>query len=204
MATRQLDCPGCGSAIEIQSVYSSVIVCKYCNQCSQIEPNGLTAKGTNKTLLASPSKLQIGQEGQLLGSVYRILGRLRYEYSGGFWDEWFLLNDADQRIWLQEDDGEMTAFEKIEIDGQVPDYDASAPGQLIQVNGLNLFVLERTAATISGAEGELFFRITPGETVGCIDANAGGVNYSLEYADDEVSLNKGNAVSMDELDFKLR
>ena len=192
--SESFNCPSCGAPLEVQHRFSRVVICQYCNQTSQITPEGLDPGGKAPQLVASPSILKLGASGRLFGQSFQVLGRLRYRYDGGFWDEWFLMTDDGKSIWLQEDDGEFTAFEKESIRSAVPAFDEVRVGSIVNVNNLALFVIERTAATIVGGEGELFFRVVPGQEVDCVDGNAGGEIYSIEYLPDEINLSKGRDV----------
>ena len=123
-----------------------------------------------------------------------MLGRLRYAYPGGFWDEWFLVTDDGDEIWLQEDDGTFTAFEKEAISGALPPFEDVGVGSTISVNGRSLFVTETTEAMIQGGEGELRFLAIPGSDVCTVDGNAGGETLSIEYTPEEINLSRGRTI----------
>ena len=191
--SQAFNCPSCSAPLEVENRFSRVVICQYCNQTSEITPKGLDPSGKAPQLVASPSILSLGATGKIEGKPFRVLGRLRYQYDGGFWDEWFLSVDGGQ-VWLQEDDGEFTAFEKESLKSAVPPFDDIYVGSMVEVNNLSLFVVERTEAIIAGGEGELYFRVTPGMEANCIDGNAGGETYSLEYTPNEINLSRGRDV----------
>jgi hypothetical protein len=194
-------CPSCGAPLEVKYRFSRVVVCAYCNQTSTITPSGGLDPATKvPALVAAPSRLAVGRTGWLDGEPCRILGRLRYGYAGGYWDEWFLIVGADERrVWLQEDDGELTAFEEAVATTPPPPFEDCAIGSTIRVNDRALFVSERTRAMIIGGEGELFFNVVPGADVDCVDALAGGETWSIEYQPDETTIARGRPLTPEAL-----
>lgn len=193
--SRSFTCPSCGAPLEVEHRFSKVVICAYCNQSANITPGGLDPAGKGTQLVGAPSRLSVGATGTINGIAFRALGRLRYGYDGGFWDEWFLALDDDRQLWLQEDDGTFTAFEKEPITDVLPEFDDVRVGQSIAVNGRSIFVVERTEAMILGGEGELYFAVTPGADVFSIDGSAGGATWSIEYQPDEITLSRGTPVS---------
>jgi hypothetical protein len=198
---RQLICPSCGAPLHVEHRFSRVVVCGYCNQSASITPGGLDRAGKGVSLVGAPSRLHVGATGRISGAAFRVLGRLRYGYDGGFWDEWFLLTDPDaHQVWLQEDDGEFTAFEKEAITGSLPTFDDVGVGQSMTANGRTLFITERIEAMILGGEGELYFAVTPGADVFIVDGTADGQVWSIEYQPDEITLSRGTPVAHAELE----
>ncbi len=191
MTTQELSCPACSAPLAVENRFSRVVICQYCGQTSQISSSGLDPQGQATTLVPAPSRLHVGASGRLNGEAFRALGRLRYQYDGGFWDEWFCQTAGGQSIWLQEDDGELTAYRKQALTSPVPAFEDIRVGSMIPLNGASMFVTERCEAMIAGGEGELFFSITPGETVNCVDGNAAGDLLSIEFTPDEINLSSG-------------
>ena len=112
--SRSFSCPACGAPLEVENRFSRSVICAYCNQGAFITPGGLDPAGRGVQLVGTPSMLRIGARGRLEGEPCHVLGRLRYGYAGGYWDEWFVSLEAGARqLWLQEDDGVLTAFEKV-------------------------------------------------------------------------------------------
>jgi len=194
--SRQFTCPSCGAPLQVEHRFSRVVVCQYCNQSASITPGGLDPAGKGVSLVGAPSRLSVGATGRIDGASFRVLGRLRYGYDGGFWDEWFLVTEPDSsQLWLQEDDGEFTAFEKEAITSALPSFDEIGVGQSISANGRTLFITERLEAMILGGEGELYFAVTPGADVFTVDGTADGQVWSIEYQPDEITLSRGTPVS---------
>lgn len=191
-------CPTCGAPLRIQNRYVKVVTCEFCSQVSLLDGPRLDPTGTSAGLIDLPSPLYLDATGTLNGDLFRVLGRLVYEYDGGAWQEWFLEvngeGGADRPIWLTEDEGRFTLLYKAPLTENPPDYDAVAVGSTLQLAGREVFVTEKNEAVIVGGEGQLAFPILPGERVRYIDGSAGSEQVGLEYADDEVELFVGRAL----------
>ena len=199
MALKQYDCPSCGAPLEVKDPLSKILVCPYCSQACHICDEGLDPTGKASQLADYGSMLSVGYTAAMGGVGFRVFGRLRYQYDGGFWDEWFLCFDDSKKAWLQEDEGEFSLFEKEPLRAAIPPFDEISVASSIEVNGRTLFVTEKNRASIAGAEGELFFRIVPGQSVNCVDGNCGGMISSIEFAPDEINLSVGREISAQEL-----
>lgn len=199
MSEKTFACPSCGATLEIQHRFSKVVICVYCGQTSAISSSGLKIEGRQAELLDLDSILSLGAEGDISGTPFKVLGCLRYEYEDGFWDEWFIRLDDKRSIWLQEDEGEFTMFEKETLTSAVDSFGDIRVGQNIEVNGIQVFVTEKNQAEIKGGMGELHFRISPGAQVNCVDGNAGGRIVSLEFTPNEINLSIGDEISVDDI-----
>ena len=115
-----------------------------------------------------------------------MVGRLRYQYEGGFWDEWFLTFDDDKPGWLVEDEGEYTFYVKTTAQGSLPSFDTVSVGNRVTIAGREVFITEKGHAEIAGGEGQLAFQILPGEKVDYVDGTSEDRLVSVEYTEDEI------------------
>ncbi len=194
MNEQSYSCPSCGAPLEIAHRFTKLVICSYCSQASTITPSGLNPSGEQVALADFPSRFSVGASGSLNGDLFEVLGRLRYAYDEGFWDEWFLAFSNGKKRWLQEDEGELTLFEKESLTAAIPAFKEISVGSLLTINEYKVFVTEKSQASIRGGEGELFFTATPGSTVNCIDGNAGGKLVSLEFSEDEICFSRGEEI----------
>jgi ribosomal protein S27E len=206
MSEFAFSCPSCGATLEIENRFSKVVICVYCGQTSAISPAGLDPTGEKAILADSPSIFSIGSSGTMYLSSsgeqsFKVRGRLRYKYDGGFWDEWFLEFSSGKKLWLQEDEGEFTAFEKESLTSPVPPFEEISVGSMLSVNGLSIFVTEKNEALIAGGQGELLFSVKPGMSAKCVDGNAGGKLVSIEQTPDEICLSIGEEVDISTIRF---
>lgn len=161
--------------------------------------NKLDPTGKVATLVELNSPLYIDAIGTLLGQPFEVVGRLRYSYSAGQWDEWFVLIDKKDPAWLVEDEGTYKLYRKEALAAAVPTFDEIRVGSSIRVNNHSVFVVEKGVANILGSEGQLAFTIVPGEEVGYIDGIADGAQVAIEFTNSEIEFLVGRALDPSDL-----
>ncbi|MDX2283168.1 MAG: DUF4178 domain-containing protein [Bacteroidia bacterium] len=201
MFSRTFECPSCGAPVVQSLPGSRSLVCGYCHQTSHILPGGLSAAGPRQLLIDYGSAFSAGMEVRIGGRTGRIMGRIRFGYEDGFWDEWYLRYlDSDEEAWIQEDDGAFVLFRLIRrLDRPVP-FGSVRVGTWSDLGGnlqQEVFVTEKNTAQIQGGEGELPFRIVPGEQADFIDAIDAGQLASIEVLPSESLLFAGVPVPFD-------
>ncbi len=180
-----------------------MVVCSYCGQTNYINAGGTQAAGEKILLADYGSVVSVGKRGKLKGKLFQVLGRLRFNYEDGFWDEWLIWFDGIEftDYWLHEDEGEFTLFSKKELRDTPPVFGQVKVGTLIALNGHNIFVTEKNKATINGGEGELPFQVIPGEKADYIDGIEKGEPISIEYLPREVVFNEGELVERADIEW---
>jgi len=176
-----------------------MVTCDFCSQVMLLSDSGLDPTGQTAKLAELPSPLYVDAAGQISGRQFQVMGRLRYQYGSGLWDEWFLVFDDGQPGWLQEDEGEYILFHKETLTSTVPPFDDVAVGSVLRIGRHNVFVTEKGQAQIAGGEGQLAFNILPGEQIRYLDGNSGEDQVSVEYTANEIELSVGRAVPRDQL-----
>ncbi len=196
---KSMSCPSCGAPLDIDNRFVKVVTCDFCNQVMLLHDSGLDPTGQTAKLTELPSPLYIGATGQIFGKPFEVMGRLRYQYDAGLWDEWFVMFDKDRPGWLQEDEGEYILFHKETLTSPVPSFDEVAVGSVLPVGKHRMFITEKGTAQIAGGEGQLAFNILPGQEVRYLDGNSGEQQVSIEYTQNEIELSVGRAVPRDQL-----
>ena len=135
----QMSCPACMAPLEIQHRFVKLVTCDFCNQVSILRDTGLDPTGKKAKLAQMPSRFYVDAEGKLGGRDFRVIGRLRYQYDGGFWDEWFISFDDEQPGWLVEDEGTYKFYRKVTVTDAIPAYADVAVGSQITVNQRQMF-----------------------------------------------------------------
>ena len=197
---KESKCPSCGANIKQQNPASRSISCGYCGQTSHINAETLQAAGEQHLLVDYGSYLSVGNRGRWQEQGFTILGRLRIEYDDGFWDEWYINFDDGKAAWIQEDDGSFMLFEASgEISGL--HYNSIHVGTFVDFNQdlTDVFITSKTRAKVEGGEGELPFRIIPGETADFVEGIKEGEVVSIEVLPDETSIYLGKTISLDDL-----
>lgn len=199
-----LNCPSCGAMLELKYRHSKMVVCAYCGQTSYINANTLRAVGTPILLADYGSVLSVGKRGKIKGKAFEVVGRLRFDYEDGFWDEWLVLIEGewDTESWLQEDEGEFTLFRKQSL-AQSATYRDFQVGTTATLADQTVFITEKNNAVINGGEGELPFQVTKGEKADFVDGIIIGKKliFSLEYMPDEIMFNIGEPVAISDFQF---
>jgi len=183
MAERQISCPNCGAVTELANPGITMFVCQACGSVVYWDEQAVLAAGTQAILAEPASPLRVGAQGTLLGKPFRALGRLRYAYGRGVWDEWALEFANGAIRWVTDDDGELTVEEEL---GPVPEagpVSRFGPGRQFTLGGKVYVVEEMGKARCQGAEGQLPRTVLPGETYPFADGASqdGAAVISLEF-----------------------
>ena len=199
----QLNCPTCGAPVELQNRFVCVVNCDFCDVTSIVKGDSLDSTGRRAKLTKMPSIFFVDALGKLDGKSFKVLGRLRYEYDGGLWDEWFLSFDSGENAWLVEEAATYKLLFQQPPDN-IPEYFGIKVGTTIQAGGRDVYVIEKGTAKIIGGEGQLGFNFLPGDSVYYVDGSCGDELVSIEYDHDDTEFLTGRMVdreSVEVLDF---
>jgi hypothetical protein len=196
---RSLSCPNCGGPIEVQSAFTTIVVCPYCGSSLHIHDTGIDITGKTAKLAQYPSRLAIGANGTLTGRPFRALGRVRFQYEDGFWDEWFLQFDDGQVGWVEEDEGELTLTFKRKLTFPLPPFDQIRVGGFLPIGQEQMFVSEKGSAQTIGAEGEVSMASPPGRSIQYIDGNASNKAIRLVIDQGGITLHQGQPLEFNDL-----
>src|SRR5690606_22535042 len=132
------------------------VTCKFCGSMYLVSGSDtLDAVGKMASLADYPSRLGVGSRGQIRGRGFTVIGRVRYAYAEGFWEEWQITwDDGAPPDWLEEDEGYWTLYARERVRGAVPPYDQVRVGQSVTINGRSVFISERRTARVAGSEGQ--------------------------------------------------
>jgi len=187
------NCTSCGAAITIKNRFSKILVCEYCGTHHRIKDGGINIIGKFAKLADYPSLLKPGSTGTILGAPFTALGRIRYNYGGGFFEEWFIDLDGDKG-WLTDDEGSFSLYNDLYEAVDIPDIDQVKAGQNIMVGDKRVMIKEKGKAVVEGAEGELYFYVEPGSEITYFDAVSEGRKISIEITENEVEVFSGRPV----------
>lgn len=186
------NCPNCGAPLDLKNPESAKMA--YCSYCSsEIDLGTNEAKKLDLIQKPKPAKsaLELGLEGEINGIKYQIVGRIRYRdpktYS--WWDEWLLLSENGQYLWLSEEDWEFVLMHK--YTPEVP-YDPNSVEEYLTIDGEQLEVEDKSRAVVMFFEGELTWKAKSGETVNYLDAWKDDTHlFSCEWTDREILYFRG-------------
>lgn len=168
MSTLQGNCPSCGGPIEFKAGSSIVIVCPFCRSVVARTDRALEDLGKVAEIADSSSPLKLGLNGSFNGNRFELTGRaqLRHEM-GGFWDEWYATFSNGWVGWLAEAQGRfyLTFYQPLPDGTTLPAFSELQPGAVVEQipSAVPLMVQEKGTGTTVGAEGEIPYKLTPGE-----------------------------------------
>jgi hypothetical protein len=188
---RQISCPSCGGPLQIESAYTTLLVCNYCGASLYVRDTGVDVTGKTAKLADFASRFSIGKTGKVKGRAFRVLGRVRYQNEDGFFDEWFIQFDDQQVGWINEDEGDLTLIFKSKLTAPLPPFDSIKVGSFVALGNDRVFVSEKGNAKVLGAEGELMMSASPGRPVQYVEGNAGNKFLRVLIDDSGMMLHTG-------------
>lgn len=197
----QLACQTCGGPLQIENQFIRAVTCQYCGAAYLVNgSDGLDARGKGASLADYPSRLRVGQTGIIRGRRFSVLGRVRYAYDEGFWEEWQIAwEDGTPPAWLEEDEGYWTLYSRERVRSQIPAHDQVRVGSSIQVNGNNLFVTEKRKARMVGSEGQFSSVLPISGNFGYVQGTSNNRAASITYWEDEIEVELGDDLEHHEI-----
>ncbi|MHA6765801.1 DUF4178 domain-containing protein [Sphingobium ummariense] len=162
-------CPTCGAEVTFRSPALPVRVCDYCRTLVVRYSQTAQGMGTAAVLPFDISPIQIGTEGQCFDQSFSIIGRVRWAWEDGAWNEWLMLMADGSHAWLGEAMGQFMALREVELAGSLPQVirrlmnDTQVrPGESGNIAGHSYEVADVRTVHSIGCEGELPFTAPSG------------------------------------------
>jgi hypothetical protein len=174
MTLREVNCPTCGAPRRITNPATMMFVCAYCGSPVYWDADQVRSAGTQAALTEGFTRLYREATGSLRGKRFDTLGRVRYGFGRGCWDEWYLRFEDGTTAWLTEDNHELCLEWPM---GETPPPDNGFVR--LTLRGLDFVVEERGEAECLGAEGELPFVVRLGERYRYVDGSSPDGKHSL-------------------------
>jgi hypothetical protein len=145
------------------------------------------------------SVFKLGTKGKLKNVEYEIIGRIRYqdedEWEKSTWDEWFAVAADGSYHYFVEEEGEVHSYE----DYTPQSIDLESDPNNIEFDGKKISKSDAYVGRIVFAEGELPWKPDIGEPATMYDFKNGGVKYTIEQSEGEVSITRGEKLSYNEV-----
>lgn len=205
MSNLQAFCPSCGAPITFKRGGSIVVVCEYCRSVVSRADRLLTDLGKVAELMETGSPLQVGLRGAYQNISFELTGRAQLGHqAGGMWDEWYAAFSDGRWGWLAEAQGRfyLTFHKQLSPQTLVPSYADLHPGQQLPTasGAVTLTVAEKGIATSISAQGEIPYKLTPGEQHAYIDlAGPRGEFATYDYSEAPPLLFIGREVTLNDL-----
>lgn len=197
---REVACPSCGAAVKFVSAVSLLAVCPYCRATLINRDLNIENIGKMGELLADPSPLQLGAEGQYRNVHFAVVGRIQVRYQEGAWNEWYLAFDDGRAGWLGEAGGAYSVSFESRQKVQVPVWEKIRPGLAVPIGGFDYEVADVRAARVVGGEGELPVVVAAGYEARVADLRTTTARFAtLDYSDDPPRVFLGELVEFDKL-----
>ena len=192
-----MSCPSCGAEINHDQLLAVVSVCDYCNTAVIYDAQQVKNIGKMAALAAPESKLYKGAAGDIKGvGGFNVLGRIRYGYGAGFWEEWYIQKEDGNTAWISEDEKRLSLETPHDITEHADHVRNLSLSDSMHFGDTEYVVTEIIDAECEGGEGQLPFRILSGEKIRYYDLQAdGGLRASIEVEPDgEIKLYTGSLI----------
>ncbi|REJ76363.1 MAG: DUF4178 domain-containing protein [Acidobacteria bacterium] len=207
MSFLKTNCPSCAGPIEFRSGSSVVVICPFCKSAVARTDKDVEDLGKIADVMQSQSPLKMGLSGEWNGHRFELTGRAQISHSmGGFWDEWYATFSNGWVAWLAEAQGKfyLTFYKPLPEGVSLPDFEQIAPGQPLSGIGVDerLVVAEKGTASYVAAEGEIPYKLVPGEKSNYADLSGkDGVFATIDYSSSPPLLFYGKEVSLKDIGF---
>jgi len=201
-------CPNCGAPIRFRSNDLPVKVCDYCRTSVLRTGGNLQAIGKIAEVPDDVSPLQLGVRGRDGAHSFELIGRVRWRYADGAWNEWLALFDDGSTGWVGESTGRYMMLRPVPSSGLAPDVlsfvksgRAIRIGGVLTVGAIEYSVNDAREVTCVASEGELPFNAPLGLKTMSIDLMTpdGGCASIQRDQDGEVDAYAGRYVSLGDM-----
>jgi hypothetical protein len=205
MSVLQANCPSCAGPIEFKAGSTIVLVCPFCRSAIARTDRSLEDLGKVAEVADSESPLRLGLKGSYKEVRFELTGRaqLRHEL-GGTWDEWYATFSNGWVGWLAEAQGRfyLTFYQPMPEGVTLPSFAGLQLGQTMTEipSPAPLMVQEKGRGTSAAADGEIPYKLTPGEQFEYADlAGKNNAFATIDYSLDPPWVFLGSQVTLAEI-----
>jgi Domain of unknown function (DUF4178) len=208
-----LACPQCGNELSFASPALPVKVCGSCRSLVLRKDRDLERVGEAAVLPFDVSPIQIMTTGRWNNMGFTVLGRIRWGWAEGSWNEWLVQFDNGSHGWLGEAMGDFMLLRETAIEpwrgGAIAKLVAGERpriGDQIDLDGSHYTVTDIKQATVLASEGDLPFKASTDWSIESIDfRTATSACASFQRDEEGASLYIGDALSLKDLNlYNLR
>ena len=193
---QQVACPGCGAPVQFKSAASVMAVCEYCKTTLLKDAGSVRDLGKMSDVLEDYSPLQIGTSGQVATGSFSLVGRIQYQYTDGYWNEWYALFADGRTGWLSDASGQYALTFAEKLPAEPPPFDRLAPGRPLTLMGISYTASDVRRARCTAGQGELPFQVGQGYEAQVADFRSGDRFLSLDFSDAAPRLYVGSALTL--------
>ncbi len=170
------NCPNCGALIGTGVPGLPVVTCGSCHSLLSKAGDQLSKVGEAGSVPFDVSPIQIGTRLAVGGARGEIVGRERWAYDGGFWNEWLLQFPTGEAFWVAEETGKFMVMKEVEATAEeIAALEAAlakgreAMGDQIWIEGTPHFVSDIKSIRCVAVEGSLPHIISANQPRSSID-----------------------------------
>jgi len=189
---RTFSCPNCGAELEALLRSTKLVACGYCDSNVFLEDDAVRLAGKQGVMADYPSLIRMRGHYRYRGWQFMAVGRARFDYGQGFWDEWWVMGGDGEGRWLSVDEGDFALEETVDVD-KTPSAFELVPGKKIRIGDEDLLVTEQGRALCIGVQGELPEALGVGDSYTYFHlSGVGGRLYTLEVDRGRAALHRGH------------
>lgn len=198
-----MNCTSCGAPLEVKNQFIRSVSCQFCGAVYTISgDDSLKSTGESASLANYPSRFTIGARGIIKDKGFTIIGRCRYTYQDGFWDEWQVVWDDDSPpSWMEEDEGYWTLYNKERVKGAIVAFEQIKVGATAKINKHDVFVTERRKGQLLGHEGQFASVLPVKGQFSYIQGAAGDFTVAVTYWENAIEISTGQELEPSEVKF---
>jgi hypothetical protein len=106
-AIDHLTCPQCGYQLPLYFTHVKLLQCEACRSNIFLENDATRLAGNQSVLAPEISIIILNTPFGYEKKSYLPLGKIRYSYGRGFWEEWWLKDNQGNEYWLSVDEGDL-------------------------------------------------------------------------------------------------
>lgn len=197
---RTAECPSCGAPV--QFAWSSAVqtACPYCQSILVRRDVDLEKVGIRADLPPDSSPIQLFTEGVYLNRRFTVIGRIRYEWEQGSWNEWHLLFQDGSSGWLSDAQAEYAVSFLAQAPEPMPARKDIQRGMQVRISGTPFQVTHLTWVRYVGFEGELPFTTADRSEFLTVDLRTSDARFAtIDYSEDPPLLFVGRFAEFDQL-----
>ena len=199
----QGNCPGCGAPVKF--LWSSAVQasCEFCKAILVRKDVDLEKVGEVADLPVDASPFQIGTEGTFNNKNFILVGRIKYQWEQGAWNEWHIIFNDGVSGWLSDAQDEYAISFLASPPTAPPGAEQLKRGQAFNWYNTSYVLTTVTHARYVGFAGELPFTTTDRSEIVFADLRTPDARFgTIDYSENPPLVFLGQQVGFDELKFR--
>ncbi|MDQ7084181.1 MAG: DUF4178 domain-containing protein [Sulfurovum sp.] len=191
---KHFNCPQCGDSLALHFTHVKLVLCDSCKSTIFLENDATRLAGDSSVLSPEISIIHLNIPFMYAQKQYLPLGKIRYSYGRGFWEEWWLKDSANKEYWMSIDEGDVVLEQSITLDSKPIEWSSLVVGQILWDAWL---VTELGTATCEGFEGSLPKYVSKGSAYAYAHLSGKDAQLmTLENANDGLEAYQGKWISL--------